>query len=63
MRQAVNLQNTKSFGNKATKGFTQLQGKVREILGRNLVRVTEYTSNLEALKVGQGEQTGRNLNL
>lgn len=49
MRQAVNLQNTKFFGNKAMKGFTQLQGKVK-ILGRNLVRVTEYTSNLRGAK-------------
>lgn len=37
-QQAVNLQNTKSFGKEATGEFISVQGKVREIPGRNLVK-------------------------
>lgn len=37
-RRAVNQQNTKSFGKEATEGFIPVQGKVREILGRNPVK-------------------------
>lgn len=37
-QRAVNVQNTKSFGKEATEGIISVQGKVREILGRDPVK-------------------------
>lgn len=60
-QRAVNPQNTKSLGKEAAKRFTQVQGRLREILGRNIVKSHSVHKQLlgTAGHGREGGQTGR----